>query len=159
MKRRENIGKRKMVLNMTPMIDIIFLLLAFFVMTFKIVAPEGDFSVKMPPASSRPPERIDLPPEPVRIRLSANAAGKLQSITLGDRSVESFAELRKRVLKLVQERGGPEKADVEIELAPDDRLEYEYTIEAITAVTGEVRDGQVYKICDKIKFAPRRGTK
>lgn len=157
MKIRKNIGKRKMNLNMTPMIDIIFLLLAFFVMTFKIVAPEGDFSIKMPPANSRPPEQIDLPPEPLRVRLSASPTGQLTSITLGDRIIgNSFAELRKRVLVLVQQRGGPDKAELEIELAPDDHLRYEYTIAAITAVTGEMREGHIYKICDKIKFAPRR---
>ncbi len=35
-------------LKMTAMIDIVFLLLIFFVMTFKVLAPEGDFNVKMP---------------------------------------------------------------------------------------------------------------
>ena len=37
---------------MTSMIDIVFLLLVFFVMTFKIVELEGDFSVRMPLAGS-----------------------------------------------------------------------------------------------------------
>ena len=35
-------------LQMTPMIDIVFQLLIFFIMTFKIIAPEGDFNIKMP---------------------------------------------------------------------------------------------------------------
>ena len=38
-------------LMMTPMIDIVFQLLVFFIMTFKIVAPEGDFNIKMPMAA------------------------------------------------------------------------------------------------------------
>ncbi|MFT5528125.1 MAG: biopolymer transport protein ExbD, partial [Pirellulaceae bacterium] len=38
-------------LQMTPMIDIVFQLLVFFIMTFKIVAMEGDFNIKMPMAA------------------------------------------------------------------------------------------------------------
>ncbi|NBP80347.1 hypothetical protein EBU58_06445, partial [bacterium] len=33
----------KIDINMTPMIDIVFQLLAFFIMSLKIVQPEGDF--------------------------------------------------------------------------------------------------------------------
>ena len=35
-------------LQMAAMIDVVFLLLVFFVMTFRIVPVEGDFNVKMP---------------------------------------------------------------------------------------------------------------
>ena len=45
-------------LNMTAMIDIVFQLLVFFIMTFKIVALEGDFSVKMPQTSDTPIDRL-----------------------------------------------------------------------------------------------------
>ena len=38
---RRHVGKARLL--MTPMIDVVFLLLIFFIMTFKIVAPEGDF--------------------------------------------------------------------------------------------------------------------
>ena len=41
-------GEQETNLQMTAMIDIVFLLLVFFVMTFKIIAPEGDFNIKMP---------------------------------------------------------------------------------------------------------------
>ena len=159
MKRKKSATK-KIALDMTSMIDVVFLLLIFFVMTFKIVAPEGDFSIKMPPASSKPNDDITIPPEPLRVRLSASPSGNLSTISLGDRVIgKSFTELRKRVLMLVMQRGGPDKADVEVELAPDDHLRYEFVIEAITAVTGELKGGNIYKICDKIKFAPRRGAR
>ena len=41
-------GADKVDINMTPMIDVVFQLLSFFVMSFKIVAQEGDFNIKMP---------------------------------------------------------------------------------------------------------------
>ena len=43
MKIRNRQEAEKQELNMTSMIDIVFLLLVFFVMTFKIVELEGDF--------------------------------------------------------------------------------------------------------------------
>ena len=142
---------------MTPMIDVVFNLLAFFVMTFKIVAPEGDFSIKMPPKGA-PPESIDTPAEPIRVRLSANPGGGISLISFGEKPLgKDFMALRKAVLQYVSARGGPGKAEAEVELNPDANLRWEFVIEAVTAVTGELKGGQVYKICDKVKFAPRRG--
>ena len=34
-------------INMTAMIDIVFQLLVVFIMTFKVVAMEGDFNIKL----------------------------------------------------------------------------------------------------------------
>ena len=49
--RHRNIDEEKIELQMTPMIDIVFQLLVFFIMSFKIVAQEGDFNIKMPLAA------------------------------------------------------------------------------------------------------------
>ena len=35
-------------IDMTPMIDIVFQLLVFFILTLQITAVEGDFNVRMP---------------------------------------------------------------------------------------------------------------
>ena len=42
----------KIELQMTPMIDIVFQLNIFFLFTFKIILPEGDFSIRMPSAAA-----------------------------------------------------------------------------------------------------------
>lgn len=138
------------------MIDVVFNLLAFFIMTFKIIAPEGDFNIKMPPKGESQSDAI--PSEPIRIRLSANAGGGLSLISFGEKPLgTNYMALRKAVLQYVSARGGPGKADVEVELNPDPNLRWEFVIEAVTAVTGELKGGRVYKICDRVKFAPRRG--
>ena len=59
-------GQDKIELQMTPMIDIVFQLLVFFIMTFKIVSQEGDFNVKMPladPLRGRRGRSADAPHE------------------------------------------------------------------------------------------------
>ena len=153
---RKKSNPKQSKIDMTPMIDVVFNLLAFFVMTFKIVAPEGDFSIKMPPKSA-PPSSIDTPAEPIRVRISAIPGGGLSLISFGEKPLgTNFMALRKAVLQYVSARGGPGKADVEVELNPDPDLRWEYVIEAVTAVTGELKGGRIYKICDKVKFAPRR---
>ena len=71
MKVRNQKKKVDVGLDMTSMIDIVFQLLIFFIMTFKIVAPEGDFNIRMPkaaPSQNSTPE--DLVP-PIIIKMQA----------------------------------------------------------------------------------------
>ena len=51
MKVRNQREQEKIEIQMTPMIDIVFQLLVFFIMTFKVVSMEGDFNIKMPLAA------------------------------------------------------------------------------------------------------------
>jgi biopolymer transport protein ExbD len=149
----------KVDLNMTPMIDIVFLLMAFFIMTLKIVSLEGDFDIKMPRgASAGPAPLIAIP-----VRLTADPQGALSGIRIGDRDLADFDELRAAVRDLLggsQPGGGPsgDDADVEIEIDADPTLRYAYTIEAVTAVTDYIGpDRRVVPLARKIKFTPPRG--
>ncbi|HEX5446496.1 MAG TPA: biopolymer transporter ExbD, partial [Pirellulales bacterium] len=65
-------GNDKVDMQMTPMIDIVFQLLTFFVMSFKIVTQEGDFNIKMPLAAPGSSSSDEPPLPPIRIRLTAN---------------------------------------------------------------------------------------
>ncbi len=148
----------KVELMMTPMIDIVFQLLVFFIMTFKIVTPEGDFNIKMPIAA--PSEGVPNPDElpPLKVRLTASNEGKLTGIYLNEARMSSFAQLHSRIVGLVGDDTGPGSlaASTEIELDLDYKLRVEYLINAITAVSGEVRNGEIIKLIEKIKFAPPR---
>jgi len=46
--RRRTPKSEKVELQMTSMIDVVFLLLAFFVITYKTPEVEGDFAIRMP---------------------------------------------------------------------------------------------------------------
>ena len=48
MARRTSQLSDKIDINMTPMIDVVFQLMSFFMCSLKIVAPEGDFDIRMP---------------------------------------------------------------------------------------------------------------
>ena len=151
-------GDEKVELMMTPMIDIVFQLLVFFIMTFKIIAPEGDFNIRMPLAA--PSQGVPNPDElpPLKVRLTAADDGRLAGIYLNEAHMSSFGQLRRRIIGLVGDDTGPGSLaeSTEIELDCDFKLRFEYTIKAITAVSGEVRGGEIVKLIEKIKFAPPR---
>jgi biopolymer transport protein ExbD len=146
-------------LQMTPMIDIVFQLLVFFIMTFKIAAPEGDFNIKMPLAapSEGIPEPDQLPP--IKVRLTARSSGALNRIEFGNRNLgRDFDALRQAVIDMLGDEPGPSVLEnTEVELDCDYHLRYEYVIEAITHVRGYVGpEGQIVNLVEKIKFAPPR---
>ena len=80
------------------MIDIVFLLLIFFVMTFKIVELEGDFNVRMPLAGN---DSVAMDPTelPLKLRMRADERGRLTSISLNEIDLgDDFTQLRGNVI-------------------------------------------------------------
>lgn len=162
---RKKRDDEKLNINMTPMIDIVFQLLIFFVMSFKIVTPEGDFSVKMPmaPPAEGTPNPDDTPPlPPIQIRLNSSTSGQLLEVQSGSRNFgrgeAGLESLQKFILQQIAPKDGrpnPEVAkETEVELTCDFRLKYEYVIKCISYVTGKREaNGEIIRIAEKIKFA------
>ncbi len=143
-------------LPMTPMIDIVFLLLVFFIMTFKISAQEGDFNVKMPLQGDGSP--VDNTQLPLKLRLRSDGSGQLQEILLNERSFGTdWNQVRGYMVSLVGDASGPtEDEGPEVEIDLDYDLYYLHVIEAITAVTGYRSGNDIVRLVDRIKFAPQR---
>jgi biopolymer transport protein ExbD len=148
----------KVPIDMTPMIDIVFQLLTFFIMTLKVAEVEGDFNIKMPLAAPRAgvPDPNQLPP--MKLRMRSDEAGNLVELAMNERvfsGAQRFAQLHNHIAGVVGD--GSLAASAEVELDCDYALKYEYVVEAITAVSGSIgADGQVVKLVEKIKFAPPR---
>lgn len=147
----------KVEMQLTSMIDVIFLLLIFFIMTFKISAQEGDFNIKMPIGGGQ--GAMDTTNIPIKLRLRANPDGELVDIVVDEtRSFgNDFTKLRTYILQLTGGNAPPnpeEGPEVEIDL--DYNLRYSHVIEAITAVTGQRQGDQIQRLVERIKFAPPR---
>jgi biopolymer transport protein ExbD len=159
-KRESSLGD-KVAVDMTPMIDVVFQLMSFFMCSLKVVAPEGDFDIRMPlgvAAAAAAPDDQQVPP--VRVKLSAGPDGALAGIAMNGQPVGDFEELRKRILALVGTDSGPNSLAerTEVELDCDYGLKYANVVRAITAVSGKVQDGQIVELIKKIKFTPpKRG--
>jgi len=144
---------------MTPMIDVVFLLLIFFLMTFKIVSPEGDFNIKMPLAAPRTGPPVDSLP-PTKVTLLADDSGMLSGILLTKRPMRDFNQLHLEIRGAVDDVGGPGSAGakaLEVELDCEYQLRFEYVIDAISAISGYVtEDRRIIPLIEKIKFSPPR---
>ncbi len=167
-KRRIGVEKSEPQLSMTSMIDVVFLLLAFFVVTYKTPEVEGDFNIRMPAnaQSTAMPDMDDI--MPVTVKLTADDDGELSGIAFGETKLADMKALRQAVYRYVVTNdvsfqdayngATPEfRDDLEIELDCDANLKYSYAMSAITACTGYLNaEDQIVKMVEKVKFAPKK---
>jgi biopolymer transport protein ExbD len=164
---------QRISINMTPMIDICFQLLLFFIVNMRMVLPEGDFNVSMPlaapggsptvgPGPGQPsPTGITAPELPVtRVRLLADSSGKLVSIVMDKRSIATFKDLGRQIREMAgMDRASPGSAPLlEVEIDSDENLKYEYVIDAVNAISGYVGDDKksVVRMVEKLRFGTLR---
>lgn len=157
----------KIELQMTPMIDVVFQLLIFFMLTFKLAVPEGDFYVNMPLVSAAAGQPEEFQQE-IEVRLRADAQGMLAGVLLNDRPLpggtaeEMIDALRNEIRGIVALFGpGAPGEGPEVQIDADYHLRYQYTMSAITACSGqlvEIAPGrfEVVKFVEKITFPPPR---
>jgi len=161
--RRGGSSEAKVEQQMTPMIDVVFQLLTFFIMSFKVITLEGDFNIKMPlGADVRPGNITDESPPPMKLRMRADANGTLIGMKLNEREfgTKGWDSLRGEIARVLTGHSGPGsiQESAEVELDCDYNLKYEYVISAITAVSGyKNTDGNIVKLVEKVKFAPPKG--
>ena len=161
MKIRNTEHRERIILQMTPMIDIVFQLLVFFVFTFKIILPEGDFNIRMPSATASTTSEPSETPL-LKVRLRATPDGELAGVQLGDVVIEGnapFAQLHAQIRGLVLDDAGPGSTEQEVEIEADYELKYRYTMNAITAIAGYLdENGEQHKLVERVRFAPLPNT-
>jgi biopolymer transport protein ExbD len=119
----------------TPMLDMAFQLLAFFILTFQAPTPETRIDLYLPttpialPGSAfgqsrtNPPRRTDLDFEnDLQIRVQANDLGDLKSLSLGETPVPDLESLASRLRRYATVLEG---RPLRVRITADDRLRYE----------------------------------
>lgn len=86
MAKRESKLVSKIDINMTPMIDVVFQLLTFFMLTLKSVVVEGDFNIRMPLGASAGAAE-DNPIPPIILKMTATPEGYLSGVLVGNKQV------------------------------------------------------------------------
>ncbi len=162
--RRSDREAQEIKLDMTAMIDVVFQLLIFFVMTFKTPVYEGDFGIKMPRASATPQEMLETTPNPLMIRLRATDNGELQSLNIvfqadnltynydPANATGIFTSLNEYVIGIVGGQRSPMGGDIEAELEIDSTLRYDFTVRTIEAISGYKEADQIFTLIEKINF-------
>jgi biopolymer transport protein ExbD len=150
---------------MTSMIDIVFQLLAYFIMTFKVTTMEGDFNVNMPLATDSSQQIMETLDKTIVVHLTRTADGNVGPIDVDFGSEHHsfsdefrFQRLRDFVKSLVHQQADPAAAsEFEVEFDIDRDLAYEYTINAVEAVSGEpLGGGRIATLIEKIRFRDNR---
>jgi biopolymer transport protein ExbD len=126
----------------TPLLDMAFQLLAFFVLTFRAPSAETHFVLDLPTtplalpgaprgqAQSVPARSVDSDLEnDLWVRAEANDLGDLKSLRLGDASVPDLATLGERLRRYVEILDG---RPLRVRLVADDGLRYEEAARVMT---------------------------
>ena len=164
MKLRNRVTGGKIAIDMTPMIDVVFQLLIFFMCTLKMIEPEGDFDISMPlgaPSASAPSD-AELPP--FKVRMLADPTGELASLSFngenlggGEGAISVLNSKVFRSIQSLQALGSDQLQKQEVEIDPDYNLNYRYIINAIGACSGRIGENGIHiPYLQRIKFAPIR---
>jgi biopolymer transport protein ExbD len=99
--------KTEVQVPITPMLDMAFQLLTFFILTYKPAPSEGQFSMNLLPAQAateitkeQPKEQttsVDAELRTLKTVLRAGDGGKLGEITLADKPIAGMDELKKEL--------------------------------------------------------------
>ena len=150
----------KVDIPMAPMIDIVFLLLIFFMLNLKITAPEGNFDINLPIAAPGSTQSLELNLPEIKVGLRSDREGLLTQLTLGSKNLgtddAAFVRLNQEILRIIGSPGNPLTKDVEVEIDADFETHYHYVVKAISNCTGRLdpQTRQVARFVEKIKFAP-----
>ena len=132
-------------IQITPMLDMAFQLLTFFILTYRPAPVEGQFALNLLPAQAiaKPTEAetptdsapSDLPPalKSVTTTLKADDAGNLASVVMGDNTVEP-AKIKDEVKRLYKDPTLPfDQALIQV----DPKLKYAELVKVIDAFSSE----------------------
>ena len=157
--RKRMTGPTRVNIPMAPMIDVVFLLLIFFMLNLKIVSPEGNFNLNMPISVPNTMAIEKSLPE-IKIGLRSDRDGNLSELTFGSQNLgnddAAFDRLNQEILKIIGRPGNPLTKNVEVEIDADFETQYKYVVKAISKCTGryDPETKQLARYVEKIKFAP-----
>ncbi|MFH5803216.1 ExbD/TolR family protein [Alienimonas sp. DA493] len=160
MKFRGGSKAEKIAPQMAPMIDVVFQLLIFFMLTLKIVAPEGEFGINMPLGQGNS-ESDSLIPE-MDVRVLATPTGELGALQLNGVNLgndeAAFAELTSKIRAIAGDPSGETpNEELSVTIDPDYDLNYRWFIKTVGAVSGDkLPDGTTVPLVGNIKFAQAR---
>ena len=152
----------RVAIDMTPMIDVVFQLMIFFMLTLKIKKDEGDFNINMPLGKPISNQSTDPLLPDLKVRLVAGEGGRLSKLMFGERNLgnneKAFQLLNDEIRRIIGAPGGAMNSGIEVELDPDYEVNYQSVMQAISACTGKIDPNtkEVVRYIEKVKFATPR---
>jgi biopolymer transport protein ExbD len=145
LKKKKKRLQQSLEIPVTPMLDMAFQLLTFFILTYHPMPSEGQFVMNLMPAApatdinAKTPENAAANPDlPASLRtlpttLRAGEGGTLGRITLGDNEVEVDKDLQKLKAQLIQYFKDPTLPFDQTLIKVDPDLKYSELMQVINA--------------------------
>ncbi len=128
MKRRRRSNSKTVEMQMTPMIDMVFLLLVFFMVTAKPIQPESDIPMGLPGQVSQE-EAVDIPDE-ARVIIEPDGQVVLNEQQLDTPQGSVLPELR-AVLTRFRLAAENAKTEALVTLAPHDTVPHQRLVDVL----------------------------
>lgn len=130
--------RASMNLNLTSMIDVIFQLLIYFIITASFTLGEGVITARLPKGSGPAPSPDKLPDQPLNIILQSQGAYdvriNIEGIAEAPHNFTGLAQLLERVQFDPQRgRSGAYKPDNPVIIKPDGRVRWQHVVNAFNA--------------------------
>lgn len=125
-------------LNLTSMIDVIFQLLIYFVVTASFMVNEGVLTAKLPQGSGQAATDDELPPEKITIELTSGADTSQVTINRGAQNYSSFGQLAQDLNRLrydpdIGQIDGIYEADNPVVIQPTGFVRWQHVVAAFNS--------------------------
>lgn len=125
-KRKKGVGGEEMELQMTSMIDVVFLLLIYFVITANFVIDEGTILATLPGNASDQMDPDDLDP-PKIIQLRSTDDGVTYTLTVDGRPVDGVAGLYAEMNAANMKKNDP------VQIKPEPNIRWQHVVNVYNA--------------------------
>ncbi len=137
-RKRHPVLPKPVTVNMTPMIDVVFQLLIYFMLTLNFVIGEGVLTAKLPTGPGQPNPQSKPPERPLNITLrSSGAVGCIIGIEGMATQSANFRELSQKLAELQYNpelgRQGAYKPDNPVVIKPDSTTRWQHVVNAFNA--------------------------
>lgn len=122
---------RRPQLKLTSMIDVVFLLLVFFVVTASFQIDEGSLQAMLPGNTSSVPPHIDPPPVPTVVSLRSSDDGVTYSMSVDGVPVLGASELSSYMANRV--RTGQMASDDLVKIQPQGHVRWQHVLNVYNA--------------------------
>lgn len=128
--RRRKTFEDKLEIPITPMIDAVFLLLIFFMVTSTLHRQEADISFSLPGVAQQS-EPVEIPDEQV-VEILNDGSVLLNDLEYDSPDNEELPELR-RMLERFKETTAANKVEAMITIAPADKVRQQRVVDVLNA--------------------------
>lgn len=142
-RRRKRKADETVEMQMGPMIDMVFLLLVFFMVSAKPVKEESDIQIALPGKMSQA-EPLDIPDEQ-RILINSDGSVVLNDLVIAKPNDQTMGTLI-ATLKRFKQSADANKSKALVTLAPDGTVPHQRTVDVLNAcAVAEIR-GVTYDV-------------